>query len=151
MGDKPKIKKKDKGKIKKEDIEKRSFEFTHIKINYSFITTNKKYSFDNKSCDDKHRSAFLKRMIEISIMDFLKLSALPKESGFEQIEKKQVSASVDFQPLFYDNAFRKTSSEKITIFRLYPNNNPIPARFFGKMINKVFYLMGIELEHKLYK
>lgn len=125
-------------KIKKECTH--CFNPTHIIFNFSFITYMDGF-------EGIHRENFIKRIIEISKEPYLVVANWPKEIGFEYVE---VNISKQIDPKFYESENRVFDG-KYTIFRLYPNNNPLKSRIIGKMINKIFYVFFIDINGDLYK
>ena len=140
-----------KEKYKVEDI-KGSYKFTHLKFNFSFLTSNSKYNFDNKKIDKNVQADILKRICELSGYTIVQLGSLGKERGYESLLENSISISARCNNDFFKNQDRaNAANNKYMIFRLYPNNNPLPARIIGKFINGVYYIFFIELEHKCYK
>lgn len=123
----------------RDKIDKTKFEPTHIKFNFSFITY--KDSFDNE-----HKIKFLERIFELSEQPYLVVSSWGKEKGFENI-KLDIKKEIDSN---FFNGNREFDG-KYTVIRLYPNNNPLPSRIIGKMINKIFYVFFIDIKGNLYK
>lgn len=145
----PKIKSKDNKKISRKDI--LNNRPTHLKFNFSFITSNNSYCIENENFIEQHKLKFLERILFLSKEDIVKTYAYRKDIGIERIEKSAIKKQVEYNKKFDDVEFRKRESDsKFTIFRIYPNNNPIPARVLGKVINNVFYIMFIDLNHDLY-
>ncbi|MDU0070017.1 MULTISPECIES: hypothetical protein [Bacillus] len=128
-----------------------AFKPTHIKFNFSFLTTNNKYSFSNPDFKDEYKAQLLTRIVELSSEDYHVISSLPKNRGLEFITGESFSKLVNFKPEFNNSDFRKKASDKYAVFRLYSNNNPIPGRIIGKIVNKIFYVFFIDLKHKIYK
>lgn len=146
---KPKFKKsKDREKISSQDIA--SFKPTHMKFNFSFMTTNNDFSFDNPEFTPEHQAQLLKRIRELSKEDYVIVANRKKNIGIEFIEKASFRKNVDYGKKFDESQFRKNSNDKYAIFRLYTNNNPLPARIIGKIVNNIFYLMYIDLKHGMY-
>ena len=122
----------------KEKIENTSLELTHIKFNFSFITYCDNF-------DNEHKIQFVNRLFDLSKESYLVVSNWPKEIGFETVPlniKKEIHPS-------FTNENRKFDG-KYTVIRLYTNNNPLPSRIIGKMINKIFYIFFIDIKGELY-
>lgn len=118
-----------------------SFNPTYLKFNFSFITYEKDFA-------ENHKLQFLKRIRELSKVPYLELASWNKNIGFE-IE--QIDIKLNIHPAFFDeNTHRNFDDKKFAIFRLYTNNNPILARVIGKIINKVFYILFIDIGGNLY-
>ncbi len=116
------------------------FSPTYLKFNFSFITYEKKF-------EDKYKIALLDRIRELSEHEYLVVSSWDKKKGFET---EKINIRTQISSKFYENKNRKYDN-KYTIIRLFPNDNPIQARIIGKMINKIFYILFIDIGGKLYK
>lgn len=153
MGDKKKplkIKDKESNRIHKDEIKKNKP--THIKFNYSFLTSNNSLCYNNTNFVEGHKLQLLQRVIELSDKELIHILAYKKNIGLEFIEKKDFILDVKYNQKFDDVEYRKKESNgKYAVFRLYTNNKPLPSRIVGKMINNVFYIMYIDLNHELYK
>lgn len=122
----------------KEKIENTSLELTHIKFNFSFITYCDNF-------DNEHKIQFVNRLFDLSKESYLVVSNWPKEIGFETVP---LNIKKEIHPSFI-NENRKFDG-KYTVIRLYTNNNPLPSRIIGKMINKIFYIFFIDIKGELY-
>lgn len=124
---------------------------THIMFNFSFITSNKNFSFHNPRFIDKHKVKLLDRIHELSSSDFITVLSSPKEKGIEFIDQESFKRKVSYHPDFDKSEFlRRSAGDKYAVFRIYPNNNPIPSRVIGKIIHEIFYIMYIDLNHDMY-
>lgn len=146
-----KIKSKKKKSSEKTNIEdiKGSYKFKYLKFNFSFLSNNSTYSF--KNMDKQMKADLIDRMEELSSMSYMQLSALPKNSGFEDIKESSFSIKAKFKEEQFNDGNFRNKSDKFKVIRLYPNNNPKPVRLIGKESNNVFYLLYIDQEHKCYK
>lgn len=123
----------------KEKIENTTFAPTHIKFNFSFITYCKDF-------EKEHKIQFVNRLFDLSKESYLVVSSWSKEIGFENVPlniKKEIHQN-------FSNQYRKFDG-KYTVIRLYTNNNPLPSRIIGKMINKIFYVFFIDIKGDLYE
>lgn len=114
------------------------FSPTHFKFNFSFMKYDKHFT-------SEHKSALIDRIEEISKEPFEVVSSWGKERGFETINvnlKKQINLEFLQSSRKYDNKF--------TIIRLYPHNKPYPSRIIGKLINKIFYILLIDIKGDYY-
>ncbi|PEJ57378.1 hypothetical protein CN692_13270 [Bacillus sp. AFS002410] len=141
--------KKGKGISIKDELE--SFKPTHIKFNLSFVTSNNEFSFSNTSFEDHHKVKLMDRIFELSTEEYVVIANRPKNIAFEFIDSSSFIRDVSYNKIFDKAEFRKKSNDKFAVFRLYPNNNPLPTRIIGKIVNKIFYVMYIDLNHKMYK
>jgi len=140
-----------KTKHQKHNVEeiKGSYKFSYIKFNFSFLSTNKQYNFENSKITSKIKVDILDRIIELSLDTIMAVQALGKERGLETIDNSNIKISAKCKSNFEDNEERvQICSDKYYIFRVYPNNNPYPARLIGRWAKGVFYIFFIELEHK---
>lgn len=116
----------------------RCFSPTHFKFNFSFMRYDKYFT-------NEHKAALIDRIEEISKEPFEVVSNWDKKRGFETINinlRKQIS------PNFLES--NRKYDDKFTIIRLYPNNKPYPSRIIGKLINKIFYILLIDIKGKDY-
>ncbi|SFF67965.1 hypothetical protein SAMN04487885_106108 [Clostridium cadaveris] len=144
------IKKKNK-ETKKHKVEeiKGSYKFNYIKFNFSFLSTNSKYNFNNNKMSDLHKAELINRILFWSSCSIIYLSQLPKDKGYETIAEEMIAITASPNNKFYEDAERvQACSDKYYVFRLYPNNNPIAIRLIGKWANGVFYLFFIDMDHK---
>lgn len=138
-------------KSRKHKIEeiKGSYKFLYIKFNFSFLSNNKQYNFENSKIIPKVKADILDRIVELSSATIISLKALGKERGFETIDEDCIKITAKCNNKFEDNKDRvQACSDKYYIFRIYPTNHPYPARMIGKWAKGVFYIFFIELEHK---
>ncbi len=110
------------------------FSPTHIMFNFSFVNYM-------ENLDEKHKAQLVNRMFELSKEPYLVVSNWPKEIGWENVSVK-INKQID--PKFYESENRSFDG-KYTIIRLYTNNNPLPSRIIGKMLNKIFYVFFIDI------
>lgn len=135
-------------KHKKEEI-KGSYNFLYLKFNFSFLSTNKQYNLQNAKITPNMKVDILDRIIELSSDTIMALRTLGKERGYETINDSSIKITAKCNSNFHSNEERvQACGGKHYIFRLYPNNNPLPARIIGRLAKGVFYIFYIELEHK---
>ncbi|PEL08195.1 hypothetical protein [Bacillus sp. AFS017336] len=130
----------------KEELEK--FKPTHLKFNFSFITSNNNYSFKNQKFTLVHKAQLMDRIYALSDEEYTIIANRPKSIGFEFIP---IKTTVKYNEAFDQSGFRKRASHKYMVIRLYPNCNPLPSRIIGKMVDKIFYVLYIDMNHSLYK
>ncbi|WP_340032481.1 hypothetical protein NSQ20_11480 [Paenibacillus sp. FSL K6-1122] len=144
-----KIKNNDKDTLSRSDIT--NSKPTHIKFNFSFITANNEFCFENGEFNDAHKLKLLERILTLSQETLVTVLNYKKNIGIEFIPKEQCR-EVGYNPRFTDAEHRKKEVDgKYAVFRIYQNNNPLPSRAIGKLINNVFYILFIDLNHKMYK
>ena len=115
-----------------------------------YFKFNLTYIKNLKTIDNDYKLQLLNRMIELSAEPYITVSIRGKNTGFEteDIDVLDLSKIV---PAKFSERFSKTEyNNKITIIRLYTNDNPILARIIGVLINKVFYIFSIDIGGKLY-
>lgn len=122
----------------KDKIENTVFEPTHIKFNFSFITYYENF-------ENEHKIQFVNRLFDLSKESYLVVSGWSKEIGFENVP---LDIKKEIHPNFTNN--NRKLDGKYTVIRLYTNNNPLPSRIIGKMINKIFYVFFIDIKGDLY-
>jgi hypothetical protein len=142
-----KVKKEEKGNFIKLD------ELKYLKFNFSFMTTNSNYGFDNAKFVDEHKSQLLSRIFELSKNPYAEVCLMSKNQGFEFIKENDMKFTCKYkEEEFYKSEFRKRANNKYCIMRLYSNNNPACIRCIGKVVSNIFYVMFISFDHdKLYK
>lgn len=145
-----KVREQDKQKISRSDF--LNNKPTHLKFNLSFITPNNRYCFDNQDFTAEHKLQLLERIYFLSRDDLVRTLAYPKNIGLEFIGRTSFRRYAAYNARFDDAEFRKKEGDsKYSVFRIYPNNTPLPARIIGKLINNVFYIMYIDLRHEMYE
>ena len=122
----------------KEKIENTSYELTHIKFNFSFITYCEDF-------DNEHKAQLVNRLFDLSKESYLVVSNWPKEIGFETIP---LNIKKEIHPGFTKG--NRKFDGKYTVIRLYTNNNPLPSRIIGAMKDKIFYVFFIDIKGELY-
>lgn len=127
----------------------------HIVFNFSFMSNNKSYNFENANFENADRCELLNRIAFLSMNDFVATLAFNKKLGFEKLKFESIKKQkLGTQKLHDKFSVGKPRYEKcgndFWIFRLYPNNVPKPIRIIGKMDDYHFYLMFIDIEHDLY-
>jgi hypothetical protein len=144
-----KLKKNEKVKISRSEISNNKP--THIKFNFSFTTRNKDFSLKNELFTDEHKLQLYERMVFLSENELIQVLSYSKEIGIEQIYKEDFKKDIKYNDKFDAVEYRrKEAGGKYAIFRLYTNNNPLPARIIGKLISNVLYIMYVDLKHEIY-
>lgn len=119
------------------------FKPQYFKFNLTYIDNISKIHND-------HKIQLLNRMIELSSEPFTVISMYRKNIGFET-EDIDILGLAKIVPTQFSERFSKIDyNNKVTIVRLYSNDNPILARIIGVLINKVFYVFFIDIGGKLY-
>lgn len=135
---------KNKLSCKKKDIQKNKlcnncYNPIYLKFNFSFIQDKL------ENIPPMHYKFILKRLFELSQEAYNTIASWDKKRGFE-LEKIYLSKNLP-------EKFSKSNikyDDKWCVIRIYPNNNPLPSRIIGKLVNKIFYIMFIDIEGKLY-
>lgn len=114
--------------------------FTHLKFNFSFVNYT-------KGLTDIHKARILDRIMELSKYPYLVISNLGKKRGFEIVN---LDIGIEIDPNFYEEPYRKFN-KKYAVIRIYPNNNPLPSRLIGTIVNNIFYIFFIDINGTLYR
>lgn len=138
--------KRKRGKISRDEIT--SYAPTHIKFNFSFICDNKEFCIEQ--LDKKYIADTFIRIVKMSQCSYVELMNMRKNIGLESIPDHQIPKANVLKKKLEVADKDKHCSDKFFVFRIYPNNNPLPARVLGKMNNKVFYILGFTLDHSAY-
>ncbi len=127
----------------KEKITSYTYEQIYIKFNFTYICYEKDFS-------DEYISQFYKRIKELSSEPYMVVANWPKNRGFEREDKKRLGITKEVPQNFSERFPTKAYGDKLTIIRLFPNNNPIVARIIGVFIDKIFYILFIDIGGNLY-
>ncbi|MGL5084861.1 MAG: hypothetical protein ACRC68_03960 [Clostridium sp.] len=125
------------------------YKFEYLKFNLSFFSTNNDYNF--KQMDKTTKADILDRLQELSTETFMQVASYSKNRGFELIDKKSIAIKANYKQVEFEKDGFRNSGTKYHIFRLYPNNNPLPVRLIGKITSNIFYILFIDMDHKTYK
>ncbi|MBU7455663.1 hypothetical protein [Leuconostoc fallax] len=101
---------------------------------------------------NNHHKQLHNRMIEMSSIDMVELLMRRKTSGLEKIDSEKAVKTLKVKSIkgFGAEETRgKLAGKDWWFMRLYTNNNPLPARVVGKLINQTFYPIFIRLDHSL--
>lgn len=125
-----------------------------ITFNFSFLSQNSSYNLSNPELTPEHKHLLFEKICELSKMSMIVLTAKSKKTnGLEKIEKFGRDDRINgmkIHPKFVESIRNELTNKGFWIFRLCSNNNPFPTRIIGKMIDDVFYIMFIDIEHELY-
>lgn len=130
-----------------------SYKFEYFKFNFSFLSPNSEYNFENKLINSGLKLDIFARILDLSDKPILSIKLLGKKKGYETVPVNHIKIKSNCKSSFYDNEERVQACEdKYYIFRLYPNNNPLAIRLIGRFAKGVFYLFYIAIDHdKIYK
>lgn len=122
-----------------------------LAFNFSFLTDDSYYNFENSYFDEFVSKVFFVRLHDLSVVIKSKTFLMDKYHGLEKYlpTKKDILYNKPDHKDF-GNERRRLSGDNYFIFRLFPNNNPIPCRVIGRIIDETFYVMFIDYEHELY-
>lgn len=112
----------------------------YLKFNLSYITYD-------EDLNEQHTFALFNRMRDLSSYPLVTILNYKKSIG---LETENLKISKDLPKSFVDR-FPRESEKKLTIFRIYPNDNPILARVIGMLIKNIMYIFYIDIGGKLYK
>lgn len=114
-----------------------------LAFNFSFLTRNKKYNF--KTIDKATKAKIVDKIEYLSSEDFFVISSTwPKEKGIEKLDENEISISMN--PDFFDGKREKFCDDYFWVFRLSKK-----GRVIGKLLNNVFYVVGIDTTFDSYK
>lgn len=127
---------------------------SYITFNFSFLTNTSKYNLTSNKPSNEQKNILLHRLVELSQKNLVELTAnTDKKLGLEKISRfngKDKLNSLTLHPEFFSSSRHGSAGSGYWIFRLCPNNNPLPTRIIGKLINDTFYIMYIDWFHELY-
>ena len=87
----------------------------------------------------------------ISNYDYACRAFKDKKISFEFPDMDEIHINKEIPKDFQERFDKKRYNNKWAIMRIYPNNNPVKARVIGVMINKIFYIVFIDIGGNLYK
>nr|DAF27039.1 MAG TPA: hypothetical protein [Caudoviricetes sp.] len=132
---------KQKGKVQKPCIN--CFAPQYLKFNFSYIVYEDDFV-------EKHQIQFLKRIRELSADTYNIIRNRDKKVGLEFIEINELGIKKEIPFNFAQRFDSKDYNNKLSIMRIYTNNNPIVARVIGVIIKNVYYIFYIDIGGKLY-
>lgn len=128
-------------KIKHDDIIKNNCPDSPS-ISFEHLTDRKDFNLSNLEKYDKREweSALYERLVEITQQKWTYWQSLPKQTGLETIEVKEIK--------FSPKGYNFSPDEKVIIFRF----NQQKGRIVGikKNCRSIFYIIGIEIKHDAY-
>lgn len=114
-------------------------------FNFSFLTTDKKYSLAGLSNrDQKIHKRLLSKLEFLSKQDVVIIHTLPKEQGLEWLPESAVSFRVNTE--FITSKRDAAIGKGFWIFRLADQ-----GRVIGKIDYNVFYILAIDTSFSTYK
>ena len=119
-------------------------------FNPQYFKFNFTYMENIEHIEAQYKVQMLSRMIELSKSSFLSVSGFSKNIGFETEDISKLRFKKDIPHLFATRFSAKDYKNKLTIVRLYTNDNPILGRIIGVLINKVFYILFVDIGGKSY-
>lgn len=122
-----------------------------LAFNFSFLTKDGQYNLDNSYFKDTVAKQFLDRLHELSVVTKVEVFLMDKQHGIEKYspsKNDRLYSKADHRG--FGKKRQKLSGDTYFIFRLFPNNHPIPCRVIGKIIDETFYVMYIDCKHELY-
>ena len=115
-----------------------------LKFNFSYIIYEDDF-------EDKYQLQLLNRIRNLSEEPYLVIMNRDKKIGLEIEDYDKLGNKKNIPEKFLSRFDKNVFNNKIAVFRLYPNNNPIVARVIGVIIKNVFYIFFIDIGGKLYK
>lgn len=118
----------------------------YLKFNFAYISYDAGFK-GNSECE----AQFLRRMRELSRDVYTVILSRGKQNAFEFVHPNKLKSFNRQIPLKFSARFPEDKyGGKLAIMRLYPNNNPTPARIIGVVIKNVFYVMFIDIKGNIY-
>ncbi len=122
----------------------RHFAPTRLTFNFSFLTADKKYNFNNSGSNKNVKSTFLNTILRLSSDDLVAVLGYPRETGLEKIRESSMHFSLNREFVKSDRS--KDCLDGLWVFRI--NNK---GRVIGKIQNTTFYIMGIDTSFDVYR
>lgn len=119
------------------------FKPRYLKFNLSYLRECK--------IDKNYKAQLFDRMLFLSKRSVVSLMTMDKSLAFEFLDKNKLGYKKDYPTEMKERFGDELSLQKIAIARLYPNNNPIVGRIIGVIMNKIFYILEIDIGGKSYK
>lgn len=131
-----------KSNSEKKEVALKTPKIEKITFNFSFITNQNGYDLlSNKEIHSK----FTERVMALSSQNFVNVLMLKREQGFEQIPDREIKY-INCPTEFVNSHRNFESGDKFWVFRL--SNK---GRVVGKMIDKTYYVIGIDTKFDSYK
>ncbi|KRM03820.1 hypothetical protein [Lentilactobacillus farraginis] len=120
--------------------------FTPSKLtfNFSFLTHDKKYNFNNLGFNKNVKSVFLNALLRLSSDDLVAVYGYPKETGLEKIAESEIHFSLSTE--FIESNRDKDCLDGFWVFRMNKK-----GRVIGKIQDKTFYIMCIDTSFSTYE
>ena len=115
-----------------------------------YFKFNLTYMENINDIDNIYKLQLLKRMIDLSSETYTVVAIRKKNIGFETEDIDKLGITRTIPPAFAERFSKRDYNNKLTIVRLYTNDNPILGRIIGVIMNKVFYILFIDIGGKLY-
>lgn len=119
-------------------------------FNPQYLKFNFSYTNDINGLDMRCKAQLTDAMMRLSDATFLTVCQRPKEKGLEILDKNKLHLRKEYPESFIKRFPASTFNNKVSIFRLYPNDNPILGRIIGAIIKNVFYVFFIDIGGNLY-
>ncbi|MCZ4337127.1 hypothetical protein [Shewanella colwelliana] len=115
-----------------------------VTINDSYPKFSFEFCFvSNKSVEKINKSekvALIEKIVHLSKITWAEIKALPRQQGFEKIDKKSFQKLPGVPALFKDE-------NKITVFRL-PSGK---GRLVGYIVDETFFIVWVDTKFDMYK
>lgn len=133
-------------KVKKQKFIKECtncFSPVFLKFNFSYIVYEDNF-------ENEYKIQLLNRIRDLSEEPYLIVKNRDKKIGLEFEDYDKLRLTKKIPDKFLSRFDRKSFNNKVAIFRLYTNNNPILARIIGVIIKNIFYIFFIDIGGNLY-
>lgn len=136
------IRKKQNARVPKIKVAKH-FAPSKLTFNFSFLTHDKKYNFNNHGFNKNVKSTFLNTLLRLSSDDLIAIFNYPKETGLERIDESEMHFSSNAE--FVNSDRDKDCLDGLWVFRMNKK-----GRVIGKIQNTTFYIMCIDTSFDVY-
>lgn len=116
----------------------------YLKFNFSYIVYEENF-------EDVYKIQLLNKIRELSDVPYNILLNRDKKVSIEFEYKNKLKIRKEIPKKFAERFKEQDYNNKLAIFRLYANNNPIMARIIGVVIKNIFYIFYIDIGGNLYK
>lgn len=101
--------------------------------------------------ETEHKAQIINAMIRLSASTFLVVLQYPKNTGIEIEYKDKLGITKEYPKNFLSRFPISQFNNKVSIIRLYPNDNPVLGRIIGVIIKNIFYMLFVDIGGKPYK
>ncbi len=115
-----------------------------LAFNFSFITRDHKYNFEDKSFSKLAKVKVFDKLLRLSVERYHAVLGWPKRLGLENIPEKEVALAL--HPEFTKSLRYQDCLPGFWVFRISDT-----GRVIGKIQETTFYVLAVDTKFKLYK